>query len=114
MVTLRGVVQGYTAGAAVDAKRQIILDAQSPGTGLETELRLPVLEAVERFGYGRLRSCQRTPAPSVRSISGRWSRAASPRTSRRLLVSFSVRHSPGGTSSGVVDEPRSRSGVAKS
>ncbi len=41
----KGVIQGYT-GVAVDAKHQIIVDAQAHGTGSEQELLLPVVEAL--------------------------------------------------------------------
>jgi hypothetical protein len=46
MATGKGVVQGYTAVAAVDAKAQIIVDAQAHGTGTEQELLLPVVAAL--------------------------------------------------------------------
>jgi len=45
MATGKGVIQGYTGVAAVDAKRQIVVDAQAHGTGSEQELLLPVVEA---------------------------------------------------------------------
>jgi transposase len=45
MATSKGVIQGYTAVAAVDAAHQIIVDAQAHGTGSEHELLLPVGEA---------------------------------------------------------------------
>ena len=38
MATSKGVIQGYTGVAAVDAKHQIIVDAQAHGTGSEQEL----------------------------------------------------------------------------
>ena len=43
MATDKGVIQGYTGVAAVDAKHQIIVDAQAHGTGSEQELLLPVV-----------------------------------------------------------------------
>ena len=46
MATDKGVIQGYTGVAAVDAKRQIIVAAQAHGTGSEQELLLPVVEAL--------------------------------------------------------------------
>lgn len=49
MATGKGVIQGYTGVAAVDAKTQIDVDAQAHGTGSEQELLLPVVEAVEPF-----------------------------------------------------------------
>ncbi len=47
MATDKGVVQGYTGVAAVDAKHQIIVNAQAHGTGSEQELLLPIVEALE-------------------------------------------------------------------
>lgn len=41
MATGKGVVQGYTAVAAVDAKARIIVDAQAHVAGTEQELPLP-------------------------------------------------------------------------
>jgi hypothetical protein len=46
MATDKGVVQGYCGVAAVDAKHQIIVEAQAWGTGSEQALLLPVVEAV--------------------------------------------------------------------
>ena len=40
MATSKGVIQGYTGVAAVDAKHQIIVEAQAHGTGREQELLL--------------------------------------------------------------------------
>ncbi|MDK9725551.1 MAG: transposase [Sterolibacteriaceae bacterium MAG5] len=45
MATSKGVIQGYCGVAAVDAKHQIIVEAQAHGTGSEQELLLPVVEA---------------------------------------------------------------------
>jgi transposase len=47
MATAKGVIQGYTGVAAVDAKHQVIVEAQAHGTGSEQELLLPVVEAVK-------------------------------------------------------------------
>ena len=46
MATDTGVIQGYTGVAAVDAKHQIIVDAQAHGTGSEQALLLPVVEVL--------------------------------------------------------------------
>ena len=46
MATDKGAIQGYTGVATVDAKHQIIVDAQAHGTGSEQELLLPVVEAL--------------------------------------------------------------------
>jgi transposase len=46
MATGKGVIQGYTGVAAVDATYQIIVDAQAHGTGSEQELLLPVVTAI--------------------------------------------------------------------
>lgn len=47
MATSKGVIQGYTGVAAVDAKHQIIVDAQAHGTGSEQELLVPVVKAMK-------------------------------------------------------------------
>lgn len=47
MATSKGVIQGYTGVAAVDAKHQIIVDAQAHGTGSEQELLIPVVKAMQ-------------------------------------------------------------------
>ncbi|MEO6446271.1 MAG: transposase [Gemmatimonadaceae bacterium] len=49
LATGKGVMQGYTAVAAVDARAQIVVDAQAHGTGAETELLVPVLDAVDAY-----------------------------------------------------------------
>jgi len=46
MATGKGVIQGYTGVAAVDARYQIIVDAQAHGTGSEQELSGPVVDAL--------------------------------------------------------------------
>jgi hypothetical protein len=45
MATSKGVIQGYTGVAAVDARHQIIVEAQAHGTGSEQALLMPVVEA---------------------------------------------------------------------
>jgi transposase len=47
MATSKGVIQGYTGVAAVDAAHQIIIDAQAHGTGSEQELLLGVVTATQ-------------------------------------------------------------------
>ena len=47
MATSKGVIQGYTGVAAVDAKHQVIVEAQAHGTGSEQELLLPVVEGMK-------------------------------------------------------------------
>ena len=47
MATSKGVIQGYTGVAAVDAQHQIIIDAQAHGTGSEQELLLGVVTATQ-------------------------------------------------------------------
>lgn len=47
MATEKGVVQGYTAVAAVDAKHQIVLEAQAHGVGSEQELLIPIVDALQ-------------------------------------------------------------------
>ena len=46
MATSKGVIQGYTGVAAVDAEHQIIVEAQAHGSGSEQALLLPVLDAM--------------------------------------------------------------------
>jgi len=45
MATSKGVIQGYTGVATVDAAHQIIIDAQAHGVGAEQELLLGVVAA---------------------------------------------------------------------
>ena len=45
MATQKGVIQGYTGVAAVDAKHPIIIAAQAHGTGAEHALLMPIVEA---------------------------------------------------------------------
>jgi transposase len=46
MATSKGVLQGYCGVAAVDAKHQIIVEAQAHGTGSEQSLLVPVVQAL--------------------------------------------------------------------
>ncbi|MDO8465456.1 MAG: IS1182 family transposase [Gallionella sp.] len=55
MATSKGVIQGYTGVAAVDAKHQIIVEAQAHGTGSEQELLIPIVTAMnEVLGHDTL------------------------------------------------------------
>jgi len=45
MATSKGVIQGYCGVAAVDARHQIVIDAQAHGTGSEQELLMPVVDS---------------------------------------------------------------------
>ena len=45
MATDKGVIQGYTGVATVDAKHQIVVDAQAFGTGSENALLAPLADA---------------------------------------------------------------------
>jgi len=47
MATSKGVIQGYTGVAAVDARHQIIVEAQAHGTGSEQELLIPIVKAMQ-------------------------------------------------------------------
>jgi IS5 family transposase len=47
MATDKGVIQGYTGVATVDAKHQIVVDAQAFGTGSENALLAPVVDATK-------------------------------------------------------------------
>jgi transposase len=46
MATDKGVIQGYCGVAAVDARHQVIVEAQAHGTGNEQALLLPTVEAL--------------------------------------------------------------------
>ena len=61
MATSKGVLQGYTGVAAVDAAHQIIVEAQAHGTGSEQELLLPIVTAVQSI---------RTPATLITADAG--------------------------------------------
>jgi transposase len=47
MANSKGVMQGYTGVAAVDARHQIIVEAQAHGTGSEQGLLIPVVKAIQ-------------------------------------------------------------------
>ena len=47
MATSKGVIQGYTGVAVVDARHQIIVEAQAHGSGSEQELLVPVVTAMK-------------------------------------------------------------------
>ena len=49
MATGKGVIQGYTGVVAVDARHQIIVEAQAHGTGSEQELLVPVVVAMREM-----------------------------------------------------------------
>jgi transposase len=66
MATGKGVIQGYTGVATVDAKHQIVMDAQAHGTGSEQELLIPALEATKT---------QRTPDTVITADAGYHSKA---------------------------------------
>ena len=57
MATGKGVIQGYTGVAAVDAQHQIIIEAQAHGTGSEQELLLPVVRATQAHATPATPSC---------------------------------------------------------
>jgi transposase len=49
MATNKGVIQGYTGAAAVDAKHQIIVAAQAHGSGSEQSLLVPMIAQAKPF-----------------------------------------------------------------
>jgi len=49
MATSKGVIQGYAAQAAVDARRQVIVAADVAGSGSEQASLLPMVEASRAF-----------------------------------------------------------------
>ena len=53
MATDKGVIQGYTGVAAVDAKHQIIVAAEAHGTGAEHALLIPIVEATAPYRHDR-------------------------------------------------------------
>ena len=65
MATDKGVIQGYTAVAAVDERHQIIVGAAAHGTGAEQALLVPMLEAVDAW---------RTPSTVITADAGYYSR----------------------------------------
>lgn len=53
MATSKGVIQGYTAVAAVDAKAQIIVAAKAHGSGSEQSVLLPMVESTSAIRAGQ-------------------------------------------------------------
>jgi len=49
MATSKGVIQGYTGVAAVDARHQIIVAATALGSGSEQEILLPMIERTQPY-----------------------------------------------------------------
>ena len=49
MATGKGVIQGYTGAATVDASHQIIVAAQAHGSGSEQSLLIPMIEQARAF-----------------------------------------------------------------
>ena len=66
MPTGKGVVQGYTAVAAVDEKHQVVVHAQAHGSGSEQELLPGMLDGLEEL---------RTPETIIAADSGYYSEA---------------------------------------
>ncbi|MDD3381443.1 MAG: hypothetical protein PHD68_09585 [Rugosibacter sp.] len=67
MATSKGVIQGYTGVAAVDARHQIIVEAQAHGTGAEQELLLPVIKTTQPMCTDQTssrRTSVTTPSPT--------------------------------------------------
>jgi len=52
MATGKGVIQGYTGAAVVDARHQIIVAAQAHGSGSEQSLLMPMVEQAQPFAIG--------------------------------------------------------------
>lgn len=53
MATSKGVIQGYTGIAAVDARHQIIVAASAHGSGSEQEALLPMIERTDPYRTAR-------------------------------------------------------------
>ena len=79
MATAKGVIQGYTGVAAVDAQTQIIVVAQAHGTGSEHELLVPVVDALTPMlapislvtadaGYHSTAACQLLEARGIDAL----------------------------------------------
>ena len=52
MATGKGVIQGYTGAATVDASHQIIVAAHAHGSGSEQSLLVPMIEQAKSFASG--------------------------------------------------------------
>lgn len=61
LATDKGVIQGYCGAAVVDARHQVIVEAQAHGTGSEQELLLPLVDAC---------TDQRTPTTLITADAG--------------------------------------------
>ena len=114
MATGKGVIQGYTGVAAVDAAHQVIVDAPAHGTGSEHELLVPVVTATDPWraphtvltadtGYhseANLRHLATQGVPAViadcarrrRRRSGTWPSSAAVRTTRRSRTRRACAH----------------------
>jgi transposase len=70
MATAKGVVQGYTGVATVDAAHQIVVDAQAHGTGSEQELLLPVVDASSALRKEHTAICADAGYHSEKNLAG--------------------------------------------
>ena len=78
MATGKGVLQGYTGVAAVDASHQIIVEAQAHGSGSEQELLVPMVDAIaDLIAPDTLLTAM--PAITATPTCRRWPRARSRR-----------------------------------
>ncbi|WP_230969197.1 transposase [Nitrogeniibacter aestuarii] len=57
MATGKGVIQGYTGVATVDARAQIVLDAQAHGSGSEQELLIGAIDGVKAYRSAQTAIC---------------------------------------------------------
>jgi transposase len=53
MATGKGVIQGYTGAAAVDARHQIIVAAEAHGSGSEQSLLVPMIEQAKPYATAK-------------------------------------------------------------
>jgi transposase len=79
MATDKGVIQGYTGVATVDAKHQIVVDAQAFGTGSENALLAPVVDATKAL---------RTPDTVITADAGYHSKAGLEHLHKHAVKAF--------------------------
>jgi len=70
MATDKGVIQGYTGVAAVDAKAQIVVEAQALGSGSEQEILMPMVDATAHLRSPDTIVCADAGYHSERNLKG--------------------------------------------
>lgn len=74
MATGKGVIQGYTGVATVDARAQIVLDAQAHGSGSEQELLIGAIDGVEAYRSTHTAICADAGYHSEANLKALWAR----------------------------------------